>query len=156
MVKDAYPLPKISMCLDSLSGVQYFSTFDLQSGYWQICMNEADIPKTAFITKYGLYEYIKMPFGLCSVGSTSQRCMGLVLHGLQWQTLLIYLDDIIVIVIEAQEVQPPAVRSTPSLAILCPSLESNQTPSSLSPSWNGECQQPQGGPAIPGSCELLP
>ena len=60
-------------------------------------MNEADIPKTAFITKYGLYEYTKIPFGLCSAGSTFQRCMEFVLCGLQWQTLLLYLDDVIVI-----------------------------------------------------------
>ena len=85
------------MCLDSLSGAQYFSNLELQSGYWQICMNEADIPKTAFMTKYRLYEYTKMPFGLCWAGSTFQRCMELVLRGLQWQTLLIYLDDVIVI-----------------------------------------------------------
>ena len=91
------------MCLDSLSGAQYFSTLDLQSGYWQICMNEADIPKTAFITKYGLYEYTKMPFGLCLAGSTFQRCMELVLRGLQWQTLLIYLDDVIDIVSSMEE-----------------------------------------------------
>ena len=96
-VKDAYPLPKISMCLDSLGGARYFSTLDLQSGYWQIGMAEADIPKTAFITKYGLYEYTKMPFGLCSAPGTFQRCMELIFWGLQWQTLLIYLDDLIVL-----------------------------------------------------------
>ena len=95
--KDAYPLPKISMCLDSLGGTCYFSTLDLQSGYWQIGMAEADIPKTAFITKYGLYKYTKMPFGLCSAPGTFQRCMELIFRGLQWQTLLIYLDDLIII-----------------------------------------------------------
>ena len=96
-VKDAYPLPKISMCLDHLSGARYFSTLDLQSGYWQIEMAEKDIPKTAFITKYGLFEYTKMPFGLCSAPSTFQLCMELVFRGLQWKTLLIYLDDLIII-----------------------------------------------------------
>ena len=96
-VKDAYPLPKISMCLDSLGGARYFSTLDLQSGYWQIGMAEADIPKTAFITKYWLYEYTKMPFGLCSAPGTFQRCMELIFWDLQWQTLLIYLDDLIVL-----------------------------------------------------------
>ncbi len=95
--KDAYPLPRIDMCLDSLGGVQYFSTLDLQSGYWQIPMEESDIPKTAFITKYGLYEYLKMPFGLCNAPSTFQRSMEMIFRGLQWKSLLIYLDDVIVL-----------------------------------------------------------
>ena len=96
-VKDAYPLPRIDMCLDSLGNIKYFSTLDLQSGYWQIRVKESDIPKTAFITKYGLFEYTKMPFGLCNAGSSFQRCMELIFRGLQWQTLLIYLDDIIIL-----------------------------------------------------------
>ena len=95
-LKDAYPLPRIDMCLNSLGGVRFFSTLDLQSGYWQIKVAESDILKTAFITKYGLYEYKKMPFDLCNGPSTFQRCMELVFRGLQWNTLLIYLDDIIV------------------------------------------------------------
>ena len=94
--KDAYPLPQISMCLDSLSGAHYFTTLDLQSGYWQIGMEQSSIPKTAFITKYGLFEYTRMPFGLCVAPSTFERCMELVLRGLQWETLLIYLDDVII------------------------------------------------------------
>ena len=96
-VKDAYPLPRIDMCFDSLGGVRYFTTLDLQSGYWQIGVDESDVHKTAFITKYGLFECIKMPFGLCSAPSTFQRCMELVFRGLQWRTLLIYLDDIIIL-----------------------------------------------------------
>ncbi len=92
--KDAYPLPKIEECL---GGACVFSTLDLQSGYWQIAVDEMDRAKTAFITRYGLYEYTRMPFGLCNAPSTFQRAMELVLRGLQWETLLIYLDDIIIL-----------------------------------------------------------
>lgn len=94
-IKDAYPLPKISQCLDCLANASVFSVCDLQSGYWQLQVDESDRHKTAFITKYGLYEYTKMPFGLCNAPSTFQRCMELIFRGLQWKTLLIYLDDII-------------------------------------------------------------
>ena len=96
-LKDAYPLPRIDMCLDCLASATIFSCLDLQSGYWQIELEDKDQPKTAFITKYGLYEYTKMPFGLCNAPSTFQRCMELIFRGLQWQTLLIYLDDIIIL-----------------------------------------------------------
>ncbi|RXN30169.1 Retrovirus-related Pol poly from transposon [Labeo rohita] len=68
--KDAYPLPKIEECLDVLRGACVFSTLDLQSGYWQIAVDEMDRAKTAFITRYGLYEYTRMPFGLCNAPST--------------------------------------------------------------------------------------
>ena len=94
--KDAYPLPRIDTCLDCLSTAKVFSTLDLQSGYWQLEIAEEDRHKTAFITKYGLFEYRKMPFGLCNAPSTFQRCMELILKGLQWKTLLIYLDDVII------------------------------------------------------------
>jgi hypothetical protein len=68
---------------------------DLQSGYWQLLTAPEDRHKTAFITKYGLFEYTKMSFGLCNAPSTFQRCMELIFRGMQWKTLLIYLDDII-------------------------------------------------------------
>ncbi|KAI7811653.1 hypothetical protein IRJ41_008241 [Triplophysa rosa] len=55
------------------------------------------LTKTTFITRYGLYEYTRMPFGLCNAPSTFQRAMELVLRGLQWETLPIYLDDIIIL-----------------------------------------------------------
>ena len=94
-IKDAYPLPKISMCLDCLAEASVFSVMDLQSGYWQLKVAPEDRHKTAFITKYGLFEYTKMPFGLCNAPSTFQICMELIFRGMQWKTLLIYLDDII-------------------------------------------------------------
>ena len=94
--KDAYPLPRIDDCLDCLGGASLFSTLDLQSGYWQIEVNEEDKPKTAFTCRSGLWEYNMMPFGLCGAPSTFERCMELVMRGLQWKTLLIYLDDLII------------------------------------------------------------
>lgn len=95
--KDAYPLPKIEECLDTLSGATLFSTLDLQSGYWQVEMQPEDRSKTAFITKHGLFQHTRMPFGLCNAPGTFQRAMELALRGLQWKTLLIYLDDIIIV-----------------------------------------------------------
>lgn len=81
--KDAYPLPKKEECLDTLSGSKLVSTLDLHSGYHQFEVNEKDRSKTAFITKQRLFEYTRMPFGLCNAPSTFQRGMELVLRGLQ-------------------------------------------------------------------------
>ena len=93
---DSFPLPRMDDCLDCLSGSTFFSTLDLQSGYWQVEVEEKDRPKTAFRTRSGLFEYNVMPFGLSNAPSTFERCMELVLKGLQWKTLLIYLDDVII------------------------------------------------------------
>ena len=95
-LNDAFPLPRIQDCLMTVSGAKYFSTLDLTAGYHQVPMNPPDIQKTAFVTKYGLYEFTKLPFGLCNGTATFQRMMEIVLNGLQWQTCLIYLDDVIV------------------------------------------------------------
>ena len=79
------------MCLDCLSSASIFSVM-----YLQLEIAESDRDKTAFITKYGLYEYAKMPFGLCNTPNTFQRCIELILRGLQWKTLLVYIDDIVI------------------------------------------------------------
>ena len=94
--KDAYPLPQIDETLDTLGGTQWFCTMDLASGYWQIKMKECDKPKTAFVTRKGLFQFKVMPFGLCNAPATFQRLMERVLMGLQWEQCLVYLDDIIV------------------------------------------------------------
>lgn len=101
--KDSYPLPNIEECLDTLAGSTIFSTIDLQQGYHQIEVDQADRRKTAFITRYGLFEYTRMPFGLCGAPGTFQRAMECVLKGLQWNMVLIYLDDVIVASSNMQE-----------------------------------------------------
>jgi hypothetical protein len=93
--KDVYPLPRIDVCLDSLSGAQYFSTFDLRSGYHQVPMREEDRDKTAYVTREGTFRFKKMPFGLCNAGATFQRLMDLVMAGLNFEICLVYLDDIV-------------------------------------------------------------
>jgi hypothetical protein len=94
--KDAYPLPRIDDSLDALGGSRLFSTLDLTSGYWQVELDEVAREKAAFVTRSGLWEWQVLPFGLTSAPSTFERLMERVLRGLHWETLLIYLDDIIV------------------------------------------------------------
>ena len=95
-VKDAYPLPNIEDNIDALKGAKWFSTLDLASGYWQVAMDENDRAKTAFCTKYGLFQWKVMPFGLCNAPSTFERLMERVLQGLQWESAVLYLNDVIV------------------------------------------------------------
>lgn len=94
--KDAFPLPRIEESLDALSGACWFSTLDLASGYNQVPVTEQDKPKTAFCTPFGLFEWNRMPFGLCNAPSTFQRLMQRMFGDQQCQSLLLYLDDIVV------------------------------------------------------------
>lgn len=94
--KDAFPLPRIEESLDALSGACWFSTLDLASGYNQVPVTEQDRPKTAFCTPFGLFEWNRMPFGLCNAPSTFQRLMQRMFGDQQCQSLLLYLDDIVV------------------------------------------------------------
>ena len=95
--KDAFPMPRIEECLDTLASARYMSTLDLASGYWQLEVDPADRHKTAFITRYGLYEHIRMGFGLCNAPATFTRAMQIVLTGFLWETVLAYLDDVIIV-----------------------------------------------------------
>lgn len=92
--KDNYPLPRIQDLVESLSKAKHFSTIDLQSGFWQIDVKEEDREKTAFVTKEGLYQFKKMPFGLCNAPGTFQRLMDRVLDHKHRSYALVYLDDI--------------------------------------------------------------
>ena len=91
-----YPIPHAQDCLDAVAGAILFLTMDITAAYHQIPVAKEDIAKTAFITKYGLYEFKTMPFGLQTAPQTYQRLMELALSGLQWTTCLIYINDVIV------------------------------------------------------------
>jgi len=94
--KDNYPLPRIDEILDSLKDAKWFTTLDLASGYWQIKVKEEHREKTAFITKFGTYEFKVMPFGLCNTPATFQRTMDKVLKGIKDLFVMVYLDDVII------------------------------------------------------------
>ena len=94
--RDAYPLPRIEESLDALSGARWFSTLDLASGYNQVPMAEKDKSKTAFCTPFGLFEFNRMPFGLCNAPGTFQRLMERMFGDCRNQSVLLYLDDVIV------------------------------------------------------------
>ena len=95
--KNTYPLPQVDDALDALACCKWFTTLDLLSGYWQVKVDPNDREKIAFTTYDGLFEFLKMPFGLCNAPATFQRLMDLVLAGLQWKKCLVYLDDLLII-----------------------------------------------------------
>ena len=95
--KDAYPLPRIEDALQTLKGAKYFCSLDLAHGFNQLPVAEEDVEKTAFRTGTGgLYEYTRMPFGLCNAPATFMRLMDKAFGDLNFQSLLVYLDDILV------------------------------------------------------------
>ena len=92
--KSSYPIPRIDDILDQLGGACVFSSLDARSGYWQIVMNPEDKEKTAFWSPNGLFQFLRMPFGLTAAPSTYQACMDRLLDGLPFATC--YLDDVLV------------------------------------------------------------
>ena len=96
-VKDSHPLPRICETLESLAGAAHYSTFDMNSGFWQVPMDEESKQYTAFtLGSMGQYECESMPFGLCNALPTFQRLMQNCLGELNLTYCLIYLDDVIV------------------------------------------------------------
>jgi len=93
-VPDSYPLPNMMDFTARISGCKFFSKKDLRKGYHQIPMHEPDIPKTAIITPFGMFEYTRMTFGMRNAGNTFQRLMDWVMAGAD--AAFAYLDDVLI------------------------------------------------------------
>ncbi|WVZ76278.1 LOW QUALITY PROTEIN: hypothetical protein U9M48_024265 [Paspalum notatum var. saurae] len=95
-VKNKYPLPHINILFDQLAGAKVFSKIDLRSGYYQIKIREKDIPKTAFSTRYGLYEYLVMAFGLTNASAFFMYMMNSVFMNELDKFVVVFIDDILI------------------------------------------------------------
>jgi hypothetical protein len=95
-IKNKYPLPLIDILFDQLSKAKVFSKIDLRSGYHQIKIRPKDIPKTAFSTRYGLFEYLVMSFGLTNAPAHFMYLMNLVFMQELDKFIVVFIDDILV------------------------------------------------------------
>ena len=95
-IKNKYPLPWIDILFDQLAGAKVFSKIDLRSGYHQIKIRPADIPKTAFSSRYSLYEYLVMSFGLTNACAYCMYLMNSVFMPELDKFVVVFIGDILV------------------------------------------------------------
>nr|CAN82874.1 hypothetical protein VITISV_013688 [Vitis vinifera] len=95
-VKNKYPIPLIADLFDQLGRARYFTKLDLRSGYYQVRIAEGDEPKTTYVTMYGSYEFLVMPFRLTNAPATFCTIMNKIFHPYLDKFVVVYLDDIVI------------------------------------------------------------
>ena len=95
-IKNRYPLPLLEELFDRLGGATIYSNIDLRSGYWQVPLRKEDIPKTAFKTRRGLYEFLVVPFGGSNAPAQFMNLMNDVLANYLDDFVVVFLDDILI------------------------------------------------------------
>jgi len=95
-IKNRYPLPRIDDLMDQLVGAEVFSKIDLRSRYHQIRVKAEDVPKTAFRTRYGHYEYFVLPFAVTNTPGVFMDYMNRIFHPYLDQFMVVFIDDILV------------------------------------------------------------